>query len=46
MIFSLYNAQCDNQVRTNPTNANNLALPDLTGQVNLPNTQVKQLVIQ
>ncbi|MFN6075127.1 MAG: T9SS type A sorting domain-containing protein [Fluviicola sp.] len=39
MIFSLYNAQCDNQVRTNPTTANNLALPDQTGQVNSPDTR-------
>lgn len=39
MIFSLIHAQCDNQVNTNPSNANNLALPDSTGQVNHPDNR-------
>lgn len=36
VMISLLNAQCDNQVRTNPSTANNLALPDQIGLINSP----------
>ncbi len=37
MIISY--SQCDNQVNTNPNNATNLALPDVSGQVNSPDSR-------
>lgn len=39
MMYSFLHAQCDNRVSTNPSTANNFALPDIDGQVNSPDTR-------
>lgn len=39
LMYSFLHAQCDNRVSTNPSTVNNLALPDIDGQVNSPDTR-------